>query len=328
MTGLRLDSDWPTAPGVWRTSSAGTINWVLGAAASLDGALLNAGGSMAVSFPVGDGGSFVVFAADYQGGEFLPGRTLTLTATFSDGSTAVASTTVQGELVTISSVTPNQGVQAASVPVTIAGSGFVVGAAVTVNGAGVTVSTVNVSSPTQLTATFAIAAGAAVGARDVTVTNPGAPGATLTGGFTVTTPSPASLSLAYNGKIRDRVGQGESALGADGAFDGTLTATLSAPGGRTITALRLDSNWAMAPGVWRTNSPGSGNWVLGAAASLDGALLNAGGSMAVSFPVGDGGSFVVFAADYQGGEFLPGHTLTLTATFSDGSTAVGATTVP
>jgi len=48
----------------------------------------------------------------------------------------------------------------------------------------------------------------------------------------------------------------------------------------------------------------------------------------VSFPVGDGGSFVVFAADYQGGEFLPGRTLTLTATFSDGSTAVGATTVP
>jgi len=50
--------------------------------------------------------------------------------------------------------------------------------------------------------------------------------------------------------------------------------------------------------------------------------------MAVSFPVGDGGSFVVFAADYQDGEFLPGRTLTLTATFSDGSTAVGATTVP
>ena len=77
MTGLRLDSDWPTAPGVWRTSSAGIPNWVLGTATSLDGALLNAAGSMAVSFPVADGGSFVVFAADYQDGEFLSGRTLT-----------------------------------------------------------------------------------------------------------------------------------------------------------------------------------------------------------------------------------------------------------
>jgi len=138
----------------------------------------------------------------------------------------------------------------------------------------------------------------------------------------------AALTLAYNGKVRDRVGQGESALGPDGAPDGTLTATLSASGGRTITALRLNSDWPTAPGTWRTSSPGTGNWVLGTAISPDGALLNAAGSMAVNFPVADGGSFVVFAADYEGSEFLSGRTLTLTATFSDGSTAVGAITVP
>jgi subtilisin family serine protease len=191
---------------------------------------------MAVNFAVADGGSFVVFAADYQGSEFLPGRTLTLTATFSDGSTASASTAVPGTL--------------------------------------------------------------------------------------------AALTLAYNGKLRDRVGQGDSALGPDGAPDGTLTATLSASGGRTITALRLNSDWPTAPGVWRTSSPGTGNWVLGVAPSLDGALLNTAGSMAVNFAVADGGSFVVFAADYQGSEFLSGRTLTLTATFSDGSTAVASTTAP
>ena len=38
---------------------------------------------MAVNFPVADGGSFVAFASDSQGIEFLPGRTLTLSATFS-----------------------------------------------------------------------------------------------------------------------------------------------------------------------------------------------------------------------------------------------------
>jgi hypothetical protein len=48
----------------------------------------------------------------------------------------------------------------------------------------------------------------------------------------------------------------------------------------------------------------------------------------VNFPVVDGGSFVVFAADYQASEFLPGRTLTLTATFADGSTAMAVTTVP
>jgi len=66
----------------------------------------------------------------------------------------------------------------------------------------------------------------------------------------VTSASAATLSLAYNGKLRDRVGRAILALGADGALDGTLTATLSAVGGRTITGLRLDSS---QPGVWDTD---------------------------------------------------------------------------
>src|SRR5947208_1394191 len=101
---------------------------------------------MAVSFPVADGGSFVVFASDSQGSEFLSGRTLTLTATFSDGSTATAVTTVQPA-------------------------------------------------------------------------------------------APANVALVYNGMLRDRVGQGNTALAPDGALDGALTVTLSAPGGRTVTGL-------------------------------------------------------------------------------------------
>ena len=119
-------------------------------------------------------------------------------------------------------------------------------------------------------------------------------------------------------------GFGDMALGPDGTLDGTLTATLNAPGGRTITGLRLDSD---APGVWDTTS-GNGWWVLGVATTLDGTLLNASWTMAVNFRVADRGSFVVFASDYQASEFLPGRTLTLTATFSDGSTATAVTTVP
>jgi hypothetical protein len=227
VTALRLDSN---APGIWDTTK-GNVWWVLGVAPTLDGALLNAPGTMAVNFPVADGGSFVVFASDYQAKEFLPGRTLTLTATFSDGSTATAVTTV----------------------------------------------------PT----------------------------------------TSATLTLAYNGIIRDRVGQGNTALAPDGALDGTLTVTLRASGGRTVTALRLDSN---APGTWDTSS-GTGFWVLAVAPTLDGAALNAPGTMAVNFPVADGGSFVVFASDYQAREFLSGRTLTLTAIFADGSTATAMITV-
>ena len=209
-------------------------------------------------------------------------------------------------------------------PVTINGSGFVSGATVSIGGTGVTVSNVTVGSATQITATLTMASGAATGVRDVTVTNSGGGSATLTGGFTVTSAGAATLTLVYNGMVRDRVGGGNSALGPDGALDGTLTATLSAPGGRTVTALRLDSS---APGIWDTDS-GTGYWVLGVATSLDGGLLNAAGTMAVNFPVANGGSFVVFASDYQNSEFLPGRTLTLTATFSDGTTATGTTTAP
>ena len=143
-------------------------------------------------------------------------------------------------------------------------------------------------------------------------------------GTTVASSGPATLTLAYNGLLRDRVGQGNTALGPDGALDGTFTATLSASGGRTVTRVRLDSD---APGTWDTSSA-AGFWVLAVASSLDGAVLNASGSMAVNFPVPNGGSFVVFASDYLGTEFLSGRTLTLVVTFSDGSTATAVTIVP
>jgi len=124
------------------------------------------------------------------------------------------------------------------------------------------------------------------------------------------------------------VGQGETALGPDGTPDGTLTVTLSASGGRTVTALRLDGDYAPAPGLWLTNSPGTTHYVLGVAPTLDGAMLNAPGTMAVNFAVPDGGSFVLFAADWENTGFQPGRTLTLTASFADGSTATTTITVP
>src|SRR6266851_103695 len=88
-------------------------------------------------------------------------------------------------------------------------------------------------------------------------------------GMTSPPSSPAALSLTYNGKLRDRVGQGNTALGADGALDGTLTATLSASGGRTVTALKLQS---IGPGTWDTDA-GTAFWALGVATALDGSLI-------------------------------------------------------
>src|SRR3989442_13135070 len=131
---------------------------------------------------------------------------------------------------TVAAVTPGQGKTGTTVSVTIDGTGFVSAASVSA-GAGITVSNVAVLSATRLTARFAIAAGATLGARNVRVAIPGEV-ATLNNAFTVV---PAvTLNLAYNGKLPDRVGGGDTARTPAGAPDGTLTPTPDAPhGGRS-----------------------------------------------------------------------------------------------
>ena len=233
ITRLRLQS---SAPGTWDTD-LDTSAWLLGAARTLDGVLLNDATTMAVNFAIGDGESFVVFAADYAGIEFVAGTTLTLIVTFSDGTTV---------------------------------SGTTMAAAV---------------------------------------------------------PDAVSIILTYNGKLRDRVRVGNVGIHADGVPDATLTVTLkNAIGGRTVTQLRLLSKFE----GWDTDAA-TGAWLLGAARTLDSALLNDPATMAVNFDVADGDSFVVFAADratpeFRDLSFAPGTILTLTVTFSDGTT-VSATTV-
>jgi len=231
---------------------------------------------------------------------------------------------------TVTSISPSQGAQGATVPVTINGSGFVAGAVVNISATGVTVSNVSVGSATQLTATLVIASGAAVGARDVTVTNSGGGGGTLIGGFTVVNATSATLTVAYNGKQRDKVGEGQAALGSDTRLDGTATVRLTGSGGRTIIALRLTDPVPTDPGgEWNTLQ--NGKYVLGVAQTLDGALLNHPTTMAVNFMVADGGTFVLFFSDVQSAPntyLIGGNTLTVTATFSDGSTAAASTTVP
>src|SRR5215468_4254257 len=98
----------------------------------------------------------------------------------------------------ISSVTPNQGAAGTTVSVAINGSGFVAGSTVSLSGTGVAASNVSLASATQLTATLTIAAGAPLGARDLTVTNPNGSGGTLAGAFSVAAPSIALISVTPN----------------------------------------------------------------------------------------------------------------------------------
>jgi len=101
--------------------------------------------------------------------------------------------------------------------------------------------------------------------------------------------------------------------------------TALATGGRTVTRPTLQSS---APGTWDTDAA-TPAWVLGAASTLDAPLLlNDPVTMAVNFQVADGASFHLFAADYADIEFVPGTTLTVTATFSDGTTSSSSRVSP
>jgi hypothetical protein len=296
------------------------VYWALGTATSLNGALLN-GSTGAVSFAVADGSVIYLFAAD-PSAAFITGTSFTLTANFADGTTASATTTVP-IVPTISSVTPSSATPGANLTVTVTGTNFQTGAT-TSFGAGVTVSSTTVVSSTQLSAAIAIASSAALGARDVTVTNPGGPSAIRAGGFTVAVPPP-TISLAFLGKLRDKVGASPTALAPDNALDGTFRMVVE--GGswpRTVTRLDLRRNGG--GGNWDTD-PVSSYWALGASTSLDSALLNA-ASGAVSFAAANGAAFYLFASDLSPTPFSSGSSFTLIANFADGTSASATVTLP
>src|SRR5439155_12583786 len=141
-----------------------------------------------------------------------------------------ASATVSLPLMpTISSVSPSSGAPGASLTVTVTGANFQAGASAGF-GAGITVSSTTVVSPAQLSVALAIGATAAMGARDVTVSNPDGQTVVLTGGFTVTPPPPAR-AVEHIAKLQARGEQVNGALSADGALDGSFRVTIGAGSG-------------------------------------------------------------------------------------------------
>jgi hypothetical protein len=94
---------------------------------------------------------------------------------------------------TLSSINPNSGAQGQNLSsVILAGSNFQSGATCSF-GAGIIVNSCAVNSATQLTASITIGSTAALGSRNVTVTNPDSQSSTLSNGFTVIAPPVISL---------------------------------------------------------------------------------------------------------------------------------------
>lgn len=309
------------AAGIWDTLPT-TGYWILGAAPTLDAPLFNAGDGT-VNVPVSDGQTFYIFAADTTSGLFVSGSTFVLTVRFLDGATSTVNITI-APVLTITAVTPSSGTPGATLDVTIGGTNFELGATADF-GSGITLNRTTRNSATDLAVNLTIATSAAVGPRNVTVTNPSGQTAIRTGGFAVAPASP-SLALNYAGKQRDKVRQSATSVGADGVLDATFAVTIQSTLGVSRTVTELELRRSDAAGIWDT-LPTTGYWILGAGSTLDGALLNAGNGT-VNFPAAEGQTFYVFAADTASSLFVPGATFVLTARFGDGSTATATAILP
>lgn len=147
------------------------------------------------------------------------------------------------------------------------------------------------------------------------------------GGFTPTPPS-ATIAISYDGKLRDRVGQGNTALAPDGALDGTFTVQVLAPGGKTVQYVRVDMHDTNGGsiGIWDTDSSNV-YFVAAVATGLDAVYLNNASTMAVNFAIDDGSSFRVFISDFNNIEFLDANVATITVQFSDGTSASQSVTI-
>ena len=222
----------------------------------------------------------------------------------------------------LETVTPSDGGLGQQLTVTVTGMNFASGASASF-GTGVTVEQTSTLSATQLAATVVIAADATLGARDVTVVNPTGESATLSGAFMVT-PPPPSLSLSYEGKLRDRVGKANALSNPDGQLDATFKVTVQPGSGpRTVTQLEL---WTLnGSGRWDTISTTS-QWMLGAANGLDSTLHNASNGT-VNFATTDGQSFYLFAPDLSPSVFPAGTQVRVQARLADGSSTTTDTTL-
>ncbi|MEK7727595.1 MAG: hypothetical protein AAB354_04235, partial [candidate division KSB1 bacterium] len=135
---------------------------------------------------------------------------------------------INNNVPTITSATPNSGTRTQTLNVILGGSNFVNGVTTANFGADITVNSVVANSATQLTANLTIGAAAALGSRDVIVTNPppGGGSATLTSGFTVNNPTPTLTSIAPTTASREQTL--DLVLTGSGFLSGVTTANLGA----------------------------------------------------------------------------------------------------
>ncbi len=154
------------------------------------------------------------------------------------GSKASAFTVTAPPAPKVSAITPNKGINNASLRVTnLAGTGFVSGAAVKLTATGkptITATDVAVVSSTRITCTLPLS-GAAAGTYTVVVTNPDSQSGSKSGAFTVTAPPAPKVSAITPTKGINNASLSVTNLAGTGFVSGAAV-KLTATGKATITA--------------------------------------------------------------------------------------------
>lgn len=143
------------------------------------------------------------------------------TATLPGGFTVLA----QHPFPAVTAVSPSAGQREATLDVTLSGSGFIQGVTTVSFGTGITVDAVHVASAVSLRASIRIGAGAALGPRAVSVSNP-APGggsASLPAAFTVMAANPRPALTGASPSVGQRQTTLDVTLTGSGFLDGRTT---------------------------------------------------------------------------------------------------------
>lgn len=178
------------------TPAAGTQGTTV--AVTLTGAHFAAGATVAVSGAGVTVDDVVVVDADTISADFIVAPDAatgarSVSVTTSSGTSGMQTFTVDLAAPTLTTVSPANGAQGATVAVTLTGTNFVDGASIGISGTGVTADNVVVVNGTTITADLIVAGTATPGGRDVTVTTSAGTSGAQT--FTVVLPPPPTLSV-------------------------------------------------------------------------------------------------------------------------------------
>ena len=128
---------------------------------------------------------------------------------------------------TLTSISPNRGTQGQTVAVTLTGTSFTTGATLNMSGALITVTNTTVTSSTQITATFAIATNAVLGAVNISVTSSGQTTNAVT--YTIGPPFTVTSTVPANGADGVPINQVLSATFSQAVNCATIITTGAAP---------------------------------------------------------------------------------------------------